>query len=70
MVVTPEAQSRGARGLLGVVGEVGCEQGIRLQISNATNRPTRAEKSYFSCPECEMTASVVVRRLQHKYQVC
>lgn len=25
LVVTPEAQSRGARGLLGVVGDVGCE---------------------------------------------
>lgn len=27
LVVTPEAQSSGARGLLGVVGEVGCEDG-------------------------------------------
>lgn len=26
LVVTPEAQSSGARGLLGVVGEVGCEE--------------------------------------------
>lgn len=42
LVVTPEAQSSGARGLLGVVGEVGCEEactGLRsvtVHISKAT----------------------------------
>lgn len=31
LVVTPDAQSSGARGLFGVVGEVGCEEGYGTQ---------------------------------------